>query len=123
MIDVMSKRNTLATDILAFKEPTSDETLSARVFYGTGQKFLTPIKLPGINDDYDLMFPLNSETFVSKEHEQFFRCKKKPKGDDLERMIKKFYLSHGEVVSNLYDWRDRIVEIDFAIIESIPSVR
>lgn len=47
MIDVMSKRNTLAMDIVAFDNPTSDETLSDRVFYGTGQKFLTPIKLPG----------------------------------------------------------------------------
>jgi len=121
MIEVMSKRNTLATDIVAFEKPTADETLSDRVFYGTGQKYLTPIKLPGIHDDYELMFPHKSDTFVSKEHENFFRCKKKPKREDLERMIKSFYLSEGEVVSSLYDWKDRIVEIDFAIVESIPS--
>ncbi|CAJ1963397.1 unnamed protein product [Cylindrotheca closterium] len=121
MIEVMTKRNTLAADILAFEQPTTDETLSDRVFYGTGQKYLTPIKLPGIHDDYELMFPHNSNTFVSRNHEKFFRCKKKPKREDLERMIKSFYLDNKEVVSSLYDWKDRIVEIDFAIVESIPS--
>lgn len=36
-------------------------------------------------------------------------------------MIKSYYLPEREVGTSLHDWKDRIVEIDFAVVESIPS--
>ena len=58
MADLLANKHKHSPDHLTLSNPNTDETLSDRVFYGTGQKYLTPLKLPGIDEDFDYFFPV-----------------------------------------------------------------
>lgn len=108
-------------DHLQLENPQDDLTMSDRVFYGTGQKYLTPIKLPGIDEDHDYFFPLRVQDLLTGYHREMFRYAKKPSTNDLLRMVKSFYPDRVNATTTMLDWKDKILQLDFAVVGSLPS--
>ncbi|KAG7365736.1 hypothetical protein IV203_028406 [Nitzschia inconspicua] len=130
MADFRAKRTKVSGDHLALQDPYSDKTLGDRCFYGAGQRFLTPIKLPGIDEDYEYIFPSGPWSYLSQEHRdtEFFRYPHKPRSKDLMRMIDNFWPKeakrnrrHKDNLVPLARYKHRIAEIDFAIFASLPA--
>lgn len=126
--DFMAKKLKVSNDYLVLQDPTSDRTLGDRCFYGTGQRFLTPAKFPGINEDYEYLFPGGPDSYMTQAHNDKFRFTAKPKADDLLNMIHSFWPKeanrkkrNGEYVVPLARFKDRIVEIDFSVTAGLPS--
>lgn len=122
LADLMAKKMKECPFHLVFEDSLSDLTMSDRVFYGTGQKLLTPIKLPGVHEDHDFYFPYRSKNFLTDEHRDFFRYKKKPSSEDLLVMMKNFYPNAKKTnEDSLPEWQDKVLQIDFAVLESAES--
>jgi hypothetical protein len=125
MADFRAKRIKVSRDHLALDDPYSDKTLGDRCFYGAGQQFLTPIKIPGIDEDYEYMFPEGPHSYLSEEHRdtEAFRYPHKPRANDLMKMIHNFWPKEAKrkggkknAVKELLPYKNRLVEIDFAVI-------
>ena len=108
-----------AWDYLALENPTSDETLSDRSFYGTGQKWLTPLKIPGLSDDYDFQYPLRSDMFMTLYHREKFRYSNKPTSSQLLEMVRNFYPNKVKSKTTLLDFKDKILQIDISNVEAM----
>ena len=87
--------------------------------------FLTPIKIPGIDEDYEYMFPEGPHSYLSEEHRdtEAFRYPHKPRANDLLKMIHNFWPKEAKrkgakmnAVKELLSYKNRLVEIDFAAI-------
>ena len=111
---------------LALEDPYSDRTLGDRCFYGTGQEFLTPVKFPGINEDYEYTFPGGPHSFMTDEHREVFRYANKPSSNQLLGMIYAFWPNEekkgrrgADTLEELTRFKNRILEIDYASWESI----
>ena len=111
---------------LALEDPYSDRTLGDRCFYGTGQEFLTPVKFPGINEDYEYTFPGGPHSFMTDEHREVFRYANKPSSNQLLGMIYAFWPNEekkgrpgDDASEELTRFKNRILEIDYASWESI----
>jgi hypothetical protein len=123
MADFRAKRTKVSADYLALLDPYSDKTLGDRCFYGAGQRFLTPIKLPGIDEDYEYFFPSGPHSYLSQEHQDtdFFRYPHKPRSQDLITMIENFWPNEAtrkkrkNDLAPLARYKKRILEIDFAV--------
>jgi hypothetical protein len=123
MADFRAKRTKVSPDFLALHDPYSDKTLGDRCFYGAGQRFLTPIKLPGVDEDYEYFFPSGPHSYLSEAHRDtdFFRYPHKPRTDDLMRMIENFWPKEAKRKRRKNDlvplarYKNRILEIDFAV--------
>jgi hypothetical protein len=76
-----------SSDHLALEDTTSDLTMSGRYFYGTGQMFMTPIKIPAFSDDHDFRFPLTAASFPTGQHRDAHRYTKKPSEKELLIMV------------------------------------
>jgi hypothetical protein len=123
MADFRAKRTKVSGDFLALQDPYSDKTLGDRCFYGPGQRFMTAVKLPGIDEDYEYFFPSGPWSYLSGEHRDtdFFRYPHKPRSEDLMKMITAFWPQEAkrkrrknELVP-LARYKNRIAEIDFAV--------
>ena len=128
MADFMAKKFKVSNDHLALKNPYTDMTLGDRCFYGAGQQFLTPIKLPGLDPDYDYKFPATRNSYLSEEHHETdaFRFPHKPTSDDLLKMLYNFWPKEAKRKPQkdsvpLARFKNKIVEIDFAIIAALEA--
>jgi hypothetical protein len=65
MADLRAKQSKVSRDHLALIDPYSDKTLGDRCFYGAGQRFLTPIKLPSSPRDHIPTCHKSIETLIS----------------------------------------------------------
>ena len=117
----MARKMKHSRNHLTLENPTSDATMSDRVFYGTGQKFLTPIKLPGIDEDHDFFFPGHAKAYMTEKHRDMFRYTNKAPPGELLRMYLNMYPDKKDKKTSLLDLRDRILQIDFAVVEALPS--
>lgn len=118
----------VSNDHLVLEDPTSDRTLGDRTFYGTGQRFLTPAKFPGVHEDYEYLFPGGPDSYMTEAHNEKFRYSKKPKADDLMKMIHTFWPKeakgrkrNGEYWVPLGRFKDRVVEIDLSVTADLES--
>ena len=108
-----------------FEDATSDEALGDNSFFGPPAKFLTPLKVPGVDYDYEYTFPGNPDRYLTDEHRDFFRVPMKPTSAQLldmlchhwpkeairlERMKKR-----NRNVVPLARFKDKVVEIDYAV--------
>jgi len=140
----LSEQQMYHPDTSSYDDPQSDDTLSSRSFYGTGQKFLTSLKLPG-DTNYHYLHPAHPDSFSTVDHENFYRYINKPKKEDFLRMARSFWPDEfgtsgscdatnsssgvdGSCSENivqidiiLQQLRSRIVEIDLAFFASVPG--
>jgi len=79
MANFRAKRTQVLGDHLALKDPYSDKSLGDRVFYAGGQRFLTPMKIPG-DEAYEYMYPSGPHSYLSEEHANTncYRYSRKP---------------------------------------------
>ena len=108
-----------------FEDATSDEVLGDNSFFGPPAKFLTPLKVPGVDYDYEYTFPGNPDRYLTDEHRDYFRVPMKPTSAQLldmlchhwpkeairlERMTKR-----NRNIIPLARFKDKVVEIDYAV--------
>jgi hypothetical protein len=131
LADFMADKLKYANDYAAFVDPASDRTLGDRVFFGPSVKFMTQIKLPGINEDFEYLYPGVPSRYMSDEHREAFRYPVKPSADQLLKMIYKFWPKEakraeyngrrGEREIPLARFRDKIVEIDLSVFAKLET--
>lgn len=119
MADIMAKKIKHSNDRLILQDANSDKTMSDRIFFGTGQRLLTPIRLPGIDEDHDFTYPHRSKHFLTDEHRARFRYTNKPSQKELLNMVKQMYPNKVKESSTMLDWRDKILQVDFAALETL----
>lgn len=128
MADLRAKRTKALPDHLALVDPYSDKTLGDRVFYAGGQRFLTPMKIPG-DENYEFMYPAGPHSYLSEEHADtdHFRYGRKPRAKDLLEMIYNFWPNEARRNKGkdehivLAKFKKRIVEVDFAGLAAMES--
>ena len=128
MADLRAKRTKVLPDHLALVDPYSDKTLGDRVFYAGGQRFLTPMKIPG-DEDYEFMYPSGPHSYLSEEHANtdHFRFSRKPRAKDLLEMIYKFWPKESkrnrgkDEHTVLAKFKKKVVEVDFAALSAIEN--
>ena len=108
--DLVSRHFRFHSERLRLTDPTTDETLSDRAFYGTGMKRITQVKLPG-DKDYEFLHPASPDFYETEEHREFFRNKVMPDEKEFLRMGRVFW---GKEVDLEY-FRKRVVEIDYTV--------
>ena len=122
---LLSEQKKLSPSLTTFEDPQSDATLGDRSFYGTGQRYMTSMKLPG-DVDYHFSFPGNANYYITRNHTEFYRYDHKPTSGDLLKMIERFWsgkrrrniikkkgkMSSADVAKALQRARNQIVEID-----------
>jgi len=122
VVELMSMKEMDSSNHLVLENTTSDSTMSDRAFYGTGQMFLTPLKLDGIHEDHDFQFPLKAKSFHSKEQQDAFRYTNKPLEKELMKMARAFYtdrkFNEGTMMRDL---KDDILQIDFSILAALEG--
>jgi hypothetical protein len=104
---------------LILEDPNSDKTMSDRAFHGAGQYYLTPLRISGVDEDHDFFYPHKSKHFLSDEHRDKFRYTNMPSHKELLRMVKQMYPRKVKDTSTLLEWRDKILQIDFAALETL----
>jgi hypothetical protein len=117
--DLMAKKTKYSRDQLVLEDPNSDKTMSDRIFWGTGQRLLTPIRIPGVDEDHDFFYPHRAEHFLTDEHRQKFRYTNKPSQKELLHMVKQYYPNKVKESSTILEWREKILQVDFAALESL----
>lgn len=118
-----AKRTKVSNDHLALQDSTSDKTLGDRCFFGAGQRFMTPIKIPGLDEDYEFIFPEGPHSYHSQEHRDTnaLRFSHKPRASDLLKMIYNFWPKEEkrnkkrDHIMPLARFKNRVAEIDFAV--------
>ena len=121
IIELRSMKETHSPDHLVIEDTTSDLTMSDRSFYGTGQKFLTPIKIPGFDEDHDFQFPLTALSLPSNDHRDAFRYTRKPSEKELLRMVKAAYPKIIKADTMIREWKDKILQIDFSVLQTLEG--
>lgn len=116
---MIAKKMKYSREQLILEDPNSDKTMSDRAFYGAGQYYLTPLRISGVDEDHDFFYPHKSKQFLSDEHRDAFRYTNMPSHKDLLRMIKQMYPRKVKDSSTLLEWRDKILQIDFAALETL----
>ncbi|KAL3910905.1 MAG: hypothetical protein SGILL_007501, partial [Bacillariaceae sp.] len=117
LANLVAEKMKNAQDQLVLEDPNSDKTMSDRLFWGAGQYYLTPIRIPGIDVDHDFFYPHKSKHFMSDDHRDKFRFRNRPTHEQLLGMIKQFYPRKVTPKSNLLWWRDKILQVDFSPLE------
>ena len=98
------------SDRLLLTDPTSDETLSDRAFFGTGMKRMTRIKLPG-DADFGYLHPATQDYYETLEHNDFFSNHSMPDISEFLRMGNVFWGTHVP----LEEFRNKVVEINYNV--------
>ena len=122
---LLSEQKKLSPSLTTFDDPQSDATLFDRSMYGTGQRYMTAMKLPG-DVDYPFSFPGDANYYITRNHTEFYRYDNKPTSEDLLKMIERFRSDKrrrniikkkgkrdpADVAKALQRVRNQIVEID-----------
>ena len=87
---LLSEQKKLSPSLTTFEDPQSDATLGDRSFYGTGQRYMTAMKVPG-DIDYPFSFPGNANYYITRNHTEFYQYANKPTSEDLLKMIERFW--------------------------------